>query len=93
MHQGMVGSDISPQADRQGGYDSGTWLNEHTTNTYSFPIAFSHVILAAALGYAGGIDGGSFQSCGTSWWSNTQICITGADNGNGKAMWLVIGTV
>lgn len=77
---------------RQGGNDGSTWLNEHVTKSYSFPVAFGRVILAAALGYAGGIDGGSFQACGTASWSNTGITITGADNGNGKAMWLVIGT-
>lgn len=76
---------------KQGGYDSSTWLNENVSKTYSFPVAFGRVIIAATLGYAGGIGGGSFQSCGTASWSNTQITITGADNGNGKAMWLVIG--
>ena len=65
-------------------------LDEHSTETWTYPISVSRVLQIGCLSYSAGRDGGSFQTAGVKTYTTYNCLFTGADNGSGRPVVIVI---
>ena len=65
-------------------------INENSTATWTYPISVNTVLQIGCISYSAGREGGSFQCPGVKTYTTYNCVITGADNGYGRPVIIVI---
>ena len=65
-------------------------LDEHGTETWTYPISVKKILQIGCLSYSAGINGGGFQTPGVKTYTTSNCLFTGADNGTGRPVVIVV---